>query len=269
MESPPTIRYNESPTNIAVAYVLVGASFKMQVLKQVLRSLELNVFEPETQTQRASQIRLAFDGCDSQACAAKAFYIRSLDPQSPVILRFPICGSPQIAPLFETYPKISELQGTVFDQQVEVYNGYWEKLHLLARFIEKLEISAQKVALSKSLIDTIAKFAQLREYISMPKEDAVLRPWVELLKRLGNLISGWLDLEQSGNDAVLQARLEAWTCLISPAQGQNRAGPLGNFRELLRGLGGAGRNFETAVARLESMKADTFIRWQNILTELQ
>ncbi len=269
MESLASTQASENPTETSVGYVIFGQSIKMHALRHVVRTLELKLFEPAAiPFLRISEIRLAFDGCDAVACAAKAAFIRSLVQQPPAILQFPVGRISEIAPLFEPQSP-PPLQGSLFDPHVKVFTKCWGGLHFLGRFLEELQKKKLAASVPERSFQASRSLEELLLYASTPAEKETLDLVIALVRRIECLSDGWSHLNQSGDDTNLKARLTDFVGQISPYCGQTRAGPLNDFCELLRGLGSAGRNFETAVGRLGTMKIATLVRWQSRLDQLR
>jgi hypothetical protein len=266
MESRNATHPSQQSTKVAADFVVLGDSLKMQALRHVLETLEMNVVTDHTTgtDHRHGEIRIAFDGCDPEACEKKATYIQSLALPPSTLLQFPIGRVPQIAPLFEE-TNIPEHQGTIFDPNVEVYANCWGRLHTFARFVEQSDIQRLKAA----PFHATATLEALKRQAATPGEMQNLRRITALVAHVEDLIANWRSLLESGSLPSLEERLLQWNCTIQEPRGQIRAGPLDPFRELVRGLGSATRDFKTAVASLAEMKSATFDLWETHLKTLR
>lgn len=265
MESRNATHPSEQPTKVAADFVVLGASLKMQALRHVLDTLGMTVLREDDAQRPTGELRIAFDGCDPEACEKKAAYIQSRTRPPSTPLQFPIGRVPEIMPLFEENPEMPPYQGTIFDSNVEVYANCWGRLHAFARFVEQSDIQRLKAA----PFHAAATLEALKRHAATPEEMQRLRAITALVAHVEDLIANWRSLLESGSLPSLEERLLQWNYTIQEPRGQIRAGPLDPFRELVRGLGSATRDFKTAVASLAEMKSATFDRWEAHLKTLR
>lgn len=270
MESHTSPQTSENPTDASVGHVVFGQSLKMHALRHVLLTLEFQLVEPEAAVVSSSVLRVAFDSCDPEACAAKAVFARSWQNKGASLEFLGVGRAPRLQPLLGSTERAPNHQGSIFDPTVEVFRERWgSSLHRVARFTEKRGLESQTQWLSSAAEPFIAarSLEEMLRYASTHNEEAVVRGLISAVQGLETLLAGWAEMARSGDEQVKQ-QLAAWSRLTSAGAGLAPAGALHTFRELVCGLGLYG-HFETAVAELAVTPVATLIGWKEQLDRLK
>lgn len=259
VQSPPS---HSAPTE---CHLVFGKSLKMQALRHVLRTLEMRVAEPADYADNSGELRIAFDGCDAEACLEKAAFVRSFNSASAKILQFPIGRVPEIAELFAPDPVLRAHQGTIMDPDVEIFADCWRS-HRLRRFLERDGPDSIDEFLTEPITTNAA---QLVNYAGLPHERMVAETFGKLMGMLEAKIEGWIRVKSQGETVRLKELLSAWSKAKTPPRGLSPPGPLYDFCGYLRDLDER-EKFGTTVAKLsETVMSPAAASWREALSHLQ
>jgi hypothetical protein len=259
VQPPPS---HSAPTE---CHLVFGKSLKMQALRHVLRTLEMRVAEPVDYADGSGELRIAFDGCDAEACFEKAAFVRTHSSASAKILQFPIGRVPEIAGLFVRAPVLKAYQGTIMDPDVEIFADCWRS-HRLRRFLERDGPDSINEFLTEPITTNAA---QLVNYAGLPHERVVAETYGNLMGMLEAKIEGWLGVKSQGDTMRLKELLTAWSKAKAPRRGLTPPGPLYNFCGYLRDLDER-EKFGATVAKLsETVMSHAAASWREALFHLQ